>query len=181
MTEEIPIPENHTGPVILTQRSFAVSVQEVDPEAFNTQVFSLSLGDNPFSEANLELNENSLDFFSMTSSTASLTLPENLFDSLRVSNFSRITQSVFLTDGLYLRRNDSLLEVGSVIIATSVVNGTIEGLDPPISITFLKNPVSVHLIKELLHSDTPQSKFICHFCSLLKMLLTFSAHSGIPS
>ena len=165
VTAEIPIPENDTGPVILPQDSFAVSVQEVNPEEFDTQVFSVSLGKNPFSEGNLELNENSLDFSSMMSSTASLTLPQNLFGSLRVSNSSSITQSVFLTDALYLRRNDSVLEVRSVAIAASVVNRTIVGLEPPISITFLKNPVSVQLIKEILHHHTPQSKFICHFCS----------------
>ena len=157
VTAEIPIPVNHTGPVILPQDSFAVSVQVVNPEEFDKQVFSVSLGDNPFSEADLELNTNTLDFSSMTSSTASLTLPQNLFDSVRVSNLSRITQSVFLTDALYLRRNESVLKVGSVIIGASVVNSTIEELEPPISLTFLKNPVSMQLIKEFLHTHTPQS------------------------
>ena len=162
MTAEIPISESHTGPVMLLQRSFAVSVQEVNPEEFNAQFFSVSLGGNPFSEENLELNENSLDFSSVTSSTASLTLPQNLFDSLRDSNSSRITQSVFLTEALYLRRNTSVLEVGSVIIAANVVNSAIKGLEPPISLTFLKNPVSMNPIKEFLHNHAPQSKFTCH-------------------
>ena len=163
MTAKIVIPDNHTGPVILPLDSFAVSVQDVDPEEFGTQTFSVSLGDNPFSEFDMRLNENSLDFSSVTSSTASLTLPQNLFDSLQFSNSSRITHSVFLTDALYLRRNDSVLEVGSVVIAASVVNSTIEGLEPPVSLTFQKKPVSTYPIKGLLHRHTPELKyFVTH-------------------
>ena len=148
MATDIPIPENSTEPEILLQESFAVSVQEVDPEEFDThQVFSVSLGSNPFSQDDLELNESSLVFSSVNSPTASLTIPPNVFDMMRVSNSSRITQSVYLTDALYLTRNDSKLKVGSVILETSVVNMTIEDLNPPITLTFLKNPVSMHPIK----------------------------------
>ena len=142
VTADIPIPENQTEPVVLTQESFAVSVQQVNPEEFEEQVFSVSLGEHPFSGEDTRLNNNSLDFSPVTSSTASITLPQNLFDSLPGSNSSRITRSVFLTDALYLRRNESALVVGSIIIAASVVNSTIEGLNPPIFITLLKNPVS---------------------------------------
>ena len=141
MTTDLPIPENQTEPVVLAQESFAVSVQQVNPEDFEMQVFGVSLGENPFSGQDAQLNNNSLDFSPVTSSTASITLPQNLFDSLTMSSYSRITRSVFLNDALYLRRNDSALEVGSIIIAASVVNSTIEGLTPPISIMFLKNPV----------------------------------------
>ena len=154
VTANIIIPENHTGPVILPLDSFAVSVQDVDPGEFDAQTFSVSLGDNPFSEFDMRLNENNLDFSSVASFTASLTLPQNLFDSLHVSNSSRITHSVFLTDALYLRRNDSVLEVGSIVIAASVVNSTLEELEPPISLRFQKNPVSIctHAFQELLYS-----------------------------
>ena len=141
VTAEIPIPENRTEPVVLPLDSFAVSVQEVNVEEFDMEVFSVSLGSNFFS-GDLELNENNLNFSSVPSSTASLTLPESLFDSRPASNSSRITRSVFLTDALYLRRNDSTLEVGSVIIAASVVNSSVQGLEPPIILTFLKNTVS---------------------------------------
>ena len=145
VTAEIPIPLNNTGPVILPQDSFAVSVQEVGPEEFDMQSFSASLGSNPFSNHKLELNEDSLVFSPVTSSTASLTLPQNLFDSSSVSNSAHIALSVFLTDALYLRRNKSLLEVGSVVLSASVINQTINQLDPPISLRFLKNPVSIYI------------------------------------
>ena len=142
VTADIPIPPNQTEPVVLTQESFAVCVQQVNPEEFEMQVFSVSLGDDPFSSQDVQLNNNSFGLSPASSFTASITLPQNLFDSVPESNSSRIAQSVFLNDALYLTRNDSALEVGSIIIAASVVNSTIEGLSPPISITFLRNPVS---------------------------------------
>ena len=143
ITADIPISKNQTEPVVLTQVSFAVSVQQVNPEDFDMQMFSVLLGDDPFSGKHAQLDNTILDFSPVTSSTASITLPQNLFDSLPVMNSTRITRSVFLTDALYLRRNDSTLKVGSIILTASVVNNTVEGLNPPISITFLKNPVSL--------------------------------------
>ena len=139
MAAEIPIPENETGPVTLSQSLFAVSVQE----ELESQILSVSLGHDPFSDTQTELNEESLIFSTVKSSTASITLPQNLFDSLPASNSSRITYLVFLNDALFLRRNDSTLKVGSIIISTSIVNRTVEGLEPPVSLTFLKNPVSI--------------------------------------
>ena len=139
---EIPIPDNETGPVVLLQSSFAVSVQEVNSQKFESQVLSVSLGDSPFSGTKNISSEDSLNFSAVNHSTASITLPANLFDSLPASNSSRITQLVFLNDALYLRRNESSLEVGSIIIVTSVAEEIIEHLEPPISLTFLKNPVS---------------------------------------
>ena len=180
VTAEIPIPPNNTGPVILPQNSFAVSVQEVDPEEFDMQIFSASLGNNPFSNPNLELNEDNLVFSPVTSSTASLTLPQNLLDSSRVSNFTRIAQSVFLTDALYLRRNKSLLEVGSVVLSASVINQTIDQLDPPISLRFLKNPVSIYTQSKHFFTVICLNH-ISSLCRGLRMLLTYFAHFGILS
>ena len=139
MAAEIPIPENATGPVVLSQRSFAVSVQK----ELGLQALSVSLGDSPFSDNQTELSEDSLIFSTVKSSTASITLPQNLFDSLPASNSSRITHLVFLNHALFLRRNDSSLTVGSIIISASIINRTVEGLEPPVSLTFLKNPVSI--------------------------------------
>ena len=160
---EIPITDNRTGTVILAYDSFAVSLQEVNPEEFEMQVFSVNLGRNPFSDDDLKLSEDSLNFSPVTSLTASLILPQNLLNSPTVSNCSSIARSVFLSDALYLRRNESFLKVGSVVIEASVVNRTIDELDDPISLTFQKNPVSICPIKELVHKHTHQSKFIFHF------------------
>ena len=139
---DLPIPENETGPVILSQSLFAISVQEVNTQGFESQTLSVSLGDSPFSDTQTELSEESLSFSASMSSTSSITLPQNLFSSLPASNSSRITHLVFLNNALFLRRNDSSLKVGSIIISASIVNRTVEGLEPPVSVTFLKNSVS---------------------------------------
>ena len=139
---DLPIPENETGPVILLQGLFAISVQEVNPQEFESQILSVSLGNSPFSDIQTGLSEESLNFSAAMSSTASITLPQNLFNSLPASNSSHITHLVFLNNALFLRRNDSSLKVGSIIISASIVNRTVEGLEPPVSITFLKNSVS---------------------------------------
>ena len=58
------------------------------------------------------------------------------------TNKTRITREVFLSDSLFLRRENNDLEVGSIIIsATLVGSNSVEGIDPPLNITFLKYPV----------------------------------------
>ena len=75
--------------------------------------------------------------------TASIRLPNNLFSAvLNVTNNTRITHSVFLSDNLFLRRENNNKEVGGIIISASVVGSdSINALNPPIAIRFLKNPV----------------------------------------
>ena len=78
-----------------------------------------------------------------TQATASIRLPNNLFSAVpNVTNNTRITHAVFLSDSLFLRRDSNDLEVGGIIISASVVGyNSIQSLDPPVSISFLKNPV----------------------------------------
>ena len=141
VTESIPIPENETQ-VVLTRNSFAVAVQEVEPDEFPGLTFSADIT-NGFDDANSQLDMDSLSFSETDEATASLSLPSSLFDNLPSSkNSTRITQSVFLTDSLFLRRSSNFSEVGSIILAASVVGTRLTGLDPPIQLSFLKNPVS---------------------------------------
>ena len=123
-----------------------MSVQQVDLDQFTEigQTFSANLG--TFSDLNMSENINSSDLsFSGKSGqpTASISLPNNLFDAiLNVTNNTRITHAVFLTDSLFLRRENNDMEVGSIIISASLVGSySVEGIDPPLNITFLKNPV----------------------------------------
>ena len=141
VTESIPIPENETK-VVLTRESFAVAVQEVEPEQFAGLTFSADVA-NGFDDTNSQLDTNSLSFSETDDAIASLSLPTSLFDSFNASkNNTRITQSVFLTDSLFLRRENNFSVVGGIILAASVVGSTIIELDPPIRLSFLKNPVS---------------------------------------
>ena len=142
--DDIPI-RNNSDPVVITRRSFAVSVQQVDLDQFmeRGQTFSVNLG--LFSDINTteNINSNDLSFETRdTQSTGSLSLPNNLFSAIsNTGNDSRITHSVFLSDSLFLRRQNNNLKVGSLIISASIVGSTVDDLNPPITLSFLKNPV----------------------------------------
>ena len=123
-----------------------MSVQQVDLDQFTEigQTFSANLG--TFSDLNMSenINSNDLSFSERTGQpTASISLPNNLFNAiLNVTNNTRITHAVFLSDSLFLRRVNNDLEVGGIIISASVVGSdSVEDIDPHLNITFLKNPV----------------------------------------
>ena len=143
---DIPI-ENISKPVVNTRRTFAVSVQQVDLNQFMEigQNFSANLG----GFSNLNMNESidssdlSFEMRTTTQATASVGLPNSLFSAVpNVTSNTRITHAVFLSDSLFLRRDSNDLEVGGIILSASVVGyNSIESLDSPVSISFLKNPV----------------------------------------
>ena len=145
--DEIPI-VNVTRPVTIVQNTFAVSAQPVDDEVLERgQTFALNLFN--FNQ-NASIGSGSLSFNeSAMPPTASIQLPSSLFSILlsNHTNGSRITNSVFLTDALFQRRNVTRgsLEVASVVISASVV--TVDSreievtIDPPITLTFALNPV----------------------------------------
>ena len=152
---DIPV-GNISEPVVITRRTFALSVQQVDLDQFMElgQTFSANLGD--FS--NLNINESidssdlSFELRTTTQATASVRLPSNLLSAVpNVTSNTRITHTVFLSDSLFLRRNSNDLEVGGIIISARVVGyNSIQSLDPPVSISFLKNPVYKTMIDLIL-------------------------------
>ena len=140
----IAIPENETSADIVLS-SFAVSVMETDPTAFQGQTFSIG---KILSEDG-ELTSDSLNPSNLSQSTGSLAIPDNLFSSIPMQftrNTSvRIVNAVYLNDVLFATRgNDTPNVVGSIILSTTLnANSeavTVENLDPPIKMTFLKNP-----------------------------------------
>ena len=145
VVENIPI-TNITDPIVIAQKSFAVSVQQVDTEEFTQFGQTFSVNYRGFSDNSQTLNSNDLVFGSPSQqSTAAINLPNNLLSALPnlTKNNTRITHSVFITDSLFLRRNNYNLEVGSIIISTTVVStNMLTGLDPPVDLKFLVNPVS---------------------------------------
>ena len=145
VVEDVPL-TNTSEPVVISQKSFAVSVQQVDNEEFKQsgQMFSVNFGD--FSNDNQRLNSNDLRFGgSNHQSTAAINLPRNLLSGLyKITNNTRITHSVFITDSLFLTRVDNFQEVGSIILSASVVGtDAIKGLNPPVGLSFMINPVSI--------------------------------------
>ena len=144
VVEKLPI-TNLSEPVVVAQKSFALSVQEVKVEEFKRLglIFSVDFGDLSFT--NQCLNPNDLTFGTASQqSTAAISLPNNLLSAIPTTiNSTRITHSVFITDSLFLRRSQNFLEVGSLILSASVVGRmAITGLDPPVNLRFLINPVS---------------------------------------
>ena len=145
IVENIPI-MNISEPIVITQKSFAVSVQQVDTEEFTKSGQTFSVNYRGFSDDSQSLSSNDLVFGSTSQQlTAAINLPNNLLSALPniTKNNTRITHSVFTTDSLFLRRNNYNLEVGSVIISTTVVGAdVIRKLGTPVNLTFLVNPVS---------------------------------------
>ena len=149
MAEAIPIPENQTR-VVIPLRSFAVSVQEVQPADFEGQTFSAILG-TTFEFDEERINVDSLVLEKREEATVSISIPSGIFMiqplSMVQNRTTRITHTVFLTDLLFITREREMdsqqLEVGSIIISATITgNMTVSGLDPPIMMVFVKSPVS---------------------------------------
>ena len=140
---------NISEPVVFSQRSFAVSVQEVNIEDFKQSGHTFSVNSEYFSNENQSLTFNDL-MFGPTSKrpTAAISLPRNLLNGLSNITFStRITYAVFITDSLFLRRFKTFQKIASIIISAAIVgSGTIRQLEPPVNLSFLLNPVSKHRI-----------------------------------
>ena len=138
MSEEIPIPENETSAVV-TQSTFAIAVQKVDPMTFNGLNFSaVSSG---FMDQGINNSGLLLNMMKSVRSAGSMSLPSNL---LQKANGTRVTLSVFVTNSLFLRRETNYKEVASIILAVGVVGvSKVENLNPPMVATFRKNPVSL--------------------------------------
>ena len=138
VVEDVPI-SNASERVVIAQKSFAVSVQQVDIEEFSKsgQTFSVNLPD--FTQQNISSDDISFERTSASPPTGSIQLPSNLLSSLpdNLSNASRITHAVFVTDSLFLRRGFSYKRVSSIIISASVVGiETLRGLRPPVNLGF---------------------------------------------
>ena len=155
VVESIPI-TNISEPVIITQQSFAVSVQQVNIEEFTQSGQRFSVNYRGFSDGNQTLNSNDLVFGTTSQQpTATISLPNNLLSTIpTITNNTRITHSVFTTESLFLRRINKFLEIGSIIISTTVVGtDTISGLDPPVGLSFQINPVSIVVCVHNEHSN----------------------------
>ena len=131
LAENLPIPENSTEPVIITETTFVVSVQRVDPSTLPAEGLS-------FNTSSLIFNQTA-----NTPGTASVLLPLNI---LNRTNNTRVAFSLFLTDRLFLRRMNEEQQqetvVGSAILSASVVGERLTNIDPSVELVFTINNVS---------------------------------------
>ena len=148
VTETISLPENETS-VTIALTSFAISVQEVQQDRFQGQAFSALLGaEFGFNEEEV-IDSDALVFERHQNATASINIPDNLFSRINVTSETngtfRIIFTVFLTESLFSQRQQDSQdqEVGSIIISATIIGGvTVENLNPPVFISFIKKPVS---------------------------------------
>ncbi len=170
---------NSTKSKVFAFETFALQVQELDPEEYIGQIFNVNLGslekarkDNQtIQQAALVTSE--LDSAKqddegvangLADSTASLQLPEDLLDlcssmtsnsTSAVPQSSRLSYSVFKSDILFQNLNQSHLSIGSIIIAVQLKcadNGT---LNSSIKATFQIDRMvkTVYLKKPYLASN----------------------------
>lgn len=145
IAEHIPI-TNVSEPVVMVQKFFAISaLQPVDIEDISQLGLTFSID---YSQSK-SISSDDISFENnIVSPTASISLPSNLFSNQY--NISRIINTVFVTDSLFMRHitsrdTASNLMVSSIIISASVVGvETISGLMPPVNISFQLDPVMAH-------------------------------------
>ena len=147
VAETLSVPENESQTAVV-QTSFAIAVQKIQASSLQEQTFSVLLG-NAFEGTTIDSND--LVFDVRQNATASITIPASVFTIMQQSNNAnsnksiRITNTVYVNDLLFLRREEGSQEVGSIIISASVSsNIDFENLDPPVLFTlnFIKNRVS---------------------------------------
>ncbi|XP_019854609.1 PREDICTED: adhesion G-protein coupled receptor G2-like [Amphimedon queenslandica] len=129
---------NASNHVVKNHAYFAVSIRENNFEGFGRETLSINLTD--FSEPNVNSYNITLETEgNIVYSTGSVTLPSS---NLNSSNINRITNAVFLTDSLFLRRKFDYFNVSSVVISTSILRefDAIKELDSPVNLSFQLNP-----------------------------------------
>ena len=91
---------NVSESVVIVQKSFAVSVQQVNTDDFSKsgQTFSINIPD--FRQHNISSEHISFDSVSSSSPIGSIQLPSNLL-SLSNNSSSKTTHDVFVTDSLF--------------------------------------------------------------------------------
>ena len=118
--------------VIFGFDTYALLLQDVDPDFFDGQTFTVNLGSveealqsDSTLGASLNTSEMVMDILVIT--TSSVKLPENFFTgSMNRSmengsdntNELRLSYTVFLTDILFQSPNQSRFDIGSIIVST---------------------------------------------------------------
>ena len=158
------VPENSTENAMNTFafKTFAIQIEEIDPQMYQGQSFSVDLGSvqdtmnitgkNPTDKLKTTDTTRGISTTDTTkrtsnSSTASIQLPEHLFADLShcipssSSAQARVSYSVFLSDILFQNEDQKHLELGSIIVAARLqcdTNTTIT-LNNPIEVSFQIN------------------------------------------
>ena len=130
---------------VVTKKKFALAIYpEVETFGFPGEGFSADLGNMFTFNGTRVLLEASDD------ATASISLPATLLDGLNTRLTPKLIFSLFLNEGLFVRRREylqnsnlSAIRLGSIVIASHIAGGvSVSGLQDPVQTTFITNPVS---------------------------------------
>ena len=111
--------------------TYALLLQDIDPDFFNGQTFSVNLGsveDALQSEGDLgdSLVTSEMVMDILVKSTASVYLPDSFLDEVENdTNMLRLSYSMFLTDVLFQSPNQSGFDIGSIIVSARLRNTTL--------------------------------------------------------
>ena len=159
VAQTLPV-TNTSEPVTITQKTFAISVQQIGIDELKNSGQTVSI---------ILKNSSGFSFIEnyYQSSIGSIHLPDSLFNSIANRSTVRIANAAFLSDSLFIRRQTNDLAIGSIIISATVIGvGTIQGLIQPIQLEFeiISNNVSTSLI--LLNNYI---QFFCRMDHLLSV------------
>ena len=147
--------------------TFALQLQEVDPEMYQAQTFTVNLGSiEDISNVSGRIPDNSLMIQDtlmeiLSNTTASVQLPDDLLDHFDCNEINtseanttstrRLSYSIFLSNALFQSTETDEYELGSVIVAVRMnlncSNGT--SLNATITATFATNKTVRTFLKEL--------------------------------
>ena len=134
--------------VLILRNTFSYAIRPANVKTFSGQALSALLGS---SSDFTDTTANNIVLEATEGATASISLPETLFDGLNItSNETTIVYSIFLNEALFLRRQEYIEEnnlttntPGGLVVGAFIPdNVTVTELDDPVQLTFLKNPVS---------------------------------------
>lgn len=145
LADGYPLPNDDSTRIIL-QDTFAIVITQVNVSSFTGQALSALLGSSFDFRG---ISRENIAFTAAADATASISLPETLFDGLALSE-AKLVYGIFLTSGLFLRREEYLQQndlvnntLGSIVIAAHIAGGIrISSLEQPVELMFLKDPVS---------------------------------------
>ena len=138
------------GRAIFGLETYALQMQDIDPDRFVGQTFSVELGSvedamksGGIGDESLKTSKRVIQF--LDNSTAAIQIPKNFFEqpfsdmsTNKQQPLQRLSYSVFLTDILF-QINSSLFDVGSIILSVRLQNLSDNELDSSVRTIFRTN------------------------------------------
>ena len=134
------------SPTMLLRDTYAMVMFDVDPASFAGHTVTVLKGTD-FQFQGFTMGQIGLE--ASDQATGSIAVPQTLFNGLNLGSQVRMVYSMFLTESLFVRRQQYLEQnnftysrLGSIVMAARVAGGIrITGLQQPVEQSYYKNPV----------------------------------------